>query len=294
MNEHERREPGRKRKPEPKKAPPKREREDVVFTPAKPFHRKKLIVQLLTVVAVAVAACVSLSIFFKVDTVSISGMEKYNYDTILEASQIQEGDSLLFFSRAEVSSKILQALPYVKSVRVGIELPGTVKIDIQEVQIVYSVQDVKGNWWLISSTGAVLDQTDAAAAAEYTVIQGVVLQTPEVGQQAVASESGVSNMENPVTVTGADRLNAALAVMQAMEKNEILNQFSLVDVTQIYDLRLWYGSDYQFKLGEGTDLNLKLAYVKSVLPEILADYPAGTLDVSDPKNPNGFAFKEFD
>ena len=294
MNEHERREPGRKRKPEPKKAPPKREREDVVFTPAKPFHRKKLIVQLLTVVAVAVAACVSLSIFFKVDTVSISGMEKYNYDTILEASQIQEGDSLLFFSRAEVSSKILQALPYVKSVRVGIELPGTVKIDIQEVQIVYSVQDVKGNWWLISSTGAVLDQTDAAAAAEYTVIQGVVLQNPEVGQQAVASESSVSNMENPVTVTGADRLNAALAVMQAMEKNEILNQFSLVDVTRIYDLRLWYGSDYQFKLGEGTDLNLKLAYVKSVLPEILADYPAGTLDVSDPKNPNGFAFKEFD
>lgn len=294
MNEHERREPGRKRKPEPKKAPPKREREDVVFTPAKPFHRKKLIVQLLTVVAVAVAACVSLSIFFKVDTVSISGMEKYNYDTILEASQIQEGDSLLFFSRAEVSSKILQALPYVKSVRVGIELPGTVKIDIQEVQIVYSVQDVMGNWWLISSTGAVLDQTDAAAAAEYTVIQGVVLQNPEVGQQAVASESGVSNMENPVTVTGADRLNAALAVMQAMEKNEILNQFSLVDVTQIYDLRLWYGSDYQFKLGEGTDLNLKLAYVKSVLPEILADYPAGTLDVSAPNDPNGFAFKEFD
>lgn len=294
MKEHERREPGRKRKLEPKTAPPKREREDVVFTPAKPFYKKKLMLQLLTVVAVAVAACVSLSIFFKVDTVSISGMEKYSYQTILDASQIQEGDSLLFFSRAEVSSKILQALPYVKSVRVGITLPGTVKIDVEEVQIVYSVQDVTGGWWLLSSGGTVVDQTDSTAAATYAVIKGVVLQSPKVGEQAVASESGISNMENPVTVTGADRLNAALAVMQAMEKNELLNQFSIVDVSEIHNLRLWYGSEYQFKLGQGTDLVLKLAHIKSYLPEILADYPAGTLDVSDPNSGNGFPFKKFD
>lgn len=294
MNEHERREPGRKRKPEPKKAPPKREREDVVFTPAKPFHRKKLIVQLLTVVAVAVAACVSLSIFFKVDTVSISGMEKYNYDTILEASQIQEGDSLLFFSRAEVSSKIRQALPYVNTVRIGVTLPGTVNIVIEEVAVSYAIEDALAGWWLISADGVVVEQTDGRAVADHTVIEGVRLKSPVVGNLAVAAEEHDGESDTPVTVKGADRLAAALAVLDALENNEILGRFTSVNVQSPYDLYLWYGSDYAFKLGNTEDLNTKLAYVRSALPKILADYPAGTLDVSNPGESGGIPFTEFD
>ena len=86
MNEHERREPGRKRKPEPKKAPPKREREDVVFTPAKPFHRKKLIVQLLQLRSVLVGHIFQiLDNIFPVETVKtgtksgISGHNRSSY-----------------------------------------------------------------------------------------------------------------------------------------------------------------------------------------------------------------------
>lgn len=292
MAQQRRRVPGQRRRPEPEKNPPRHEEETVVYTPAKPFHRKKLMLQLLTVVAVAVAACVGLSIFFKVDTVSVSGMEKYSYETVTEAADIREGDSLLFFSRAEVSSKILQKLPYVKSVRIGITLPGTVNIVIEEVEVVYSIRDVVGNWWLISSAGMVLEKTDGATATSCMTVEGVMLTNPIPGEQAVAAES-TGNGDAPVTVLGVDRLNAALAVMQAMEKNEIFSQFSTVDVTNIHDLRLWYGTDYQFKLGQTTDLNLKLAYVKGALAEILADYPAGTLDVSNPTDSGKMPFQPF-
>ena len=292
MTQKRRRVPGQQKKREPEKTPPKREEEDVVYSPAKPFHRKKLMLQLLTVVAVAVAACVGLSIFFKVDTVSISGLEKYGYDTVAQASEIRQGDSLLFFSRAEVSSKILQSLPYVKSVRVGITLPGTVNIVIEEVQITYSMQDVIGQWWYISADGTVLEKVQAQDAATCMLVEGVKLVNPQVGQAAVAAES-TGNGQNPVTVTGSDRLNAALTVMQAMESNEIFERFHSVDVTNIYDLRLWYSEDYQFILGNTQDMKVKMAYIKSAMVEILSDYPPGTLDVSDPTNSAGIPFQAF-
>ena len=78
------------------------QQEEADNLPVKPFNRKKLTLQLLTVAAVVLAIAIGISIFFKVDTVSISGLDKYSYDTVREAAGILDGDSLLFFSRAEV------------------------------------------------------------------------------------------------------------------------------------------------------------------------------------------------
>lgn len=283
---------GSAKRTQPEKAAPKRTEERAAYTPAKPFNRKKLALQLLTVATVALAIAIGLSIFFKVDTISVAGLEKYNYNTVVDVSGIQKGDSLVFFSRAEVSSKILQSLPYVRSVRIGISLPGTVNILIEEVDVVYSIRDSQGNWWLISTDGTVLEKIDGATATSITTIEGVRITDPAVGAKAAAAEE-TADPDTPVTVTGADRLNAALQILQALESNELLSEFSTVDVSSVYDLQLRRGSDYQFKLGDSSDLNLKIAYVKSALPQILKDYPSGTLDVSDPTNSDGFPFTEF-
>lgn len=252
------------------------------YGPAKPFNKKKLLLQFLTIAAVALAIAIGISIFFKVDTVSISGMEKYSYESIRDASGIQEDDSLLFFSRAEVSSKIMQKLPYVKSVRIGISLPGTVHIVIEEVAVTYAIADNAGAWWLISADGKVLEQVDADKTQDLTVIQGVTLLKPEVGAQANAAPQ---HTDDATAVTAADRLAAALLVLQGLESNELLGEFAVVDVTSPYDLQLWYrdaynGDEYLFKLGDSQTLVQKLSIVKGCLPRIVADYPSGMLDVS--------------
>lgn len=293
MAEQKRTKSGQKKVTEPEKQTSTYEDEEVVYTVATPFNRSKLLLQLITVAAVALAICIGLSIFFKVDTISVSGLGKYQYNTVAEASEIQVGDSLLFFSRAEVSSKILRSLPYVKSVRVGITLPGTVNIVIEEVQVSYSIQDENSQWWLMSADGKILEKTDAVTASECPTIVGVQLKKPAVGEKAVAADIQSEEGGAIVTVTGTDRLKAAISILQAMEKNELLGDLTTVDVTSPYDLQLWRGDDYRFKLGDTTQLVLKLAYIKSVLPQILSDYPAGTLDVSDPTDSEGFPFTEW-
>jgi len=50
---------------------------DVVYTPAKPFSRERFLIRLATVVAVVIALMFGISIFFRVDHVTVSGPDKY-------------------------------------------------------------------------------------------------------------------------------------------------------------------------------------------------------------------------
>jgi hypothetical protein len=100
------------------------------------------------VAAVVLAVTVGVSIFFKVDTVVVTGVSKYSAATVVEASQIQPGDSLIFFGRAGAAGRIKRDLPYVDTVRFQLKLPGTVNIIVEEKVLSYALQSSDGNLWM--------------------------------------------------------------------------------------------------------------------------------------------------
>ena len=113
---------------------------DVVYTPPKPFKRGRFLLHLATVVAVVLAFVFGMSIFFKVETVKVSGCSKYTPWEVSQASGIETGSNLMTVSRAQVGGNIISKLPYVDTVRVGIILPDTVNIEITEMDVVYAVE----------------------------------------------------------------------------------------------------------------------------------------------------------
>lgn len=274
MSENERKRAPRTRraksKPQPRKNTP-----EVVYTPAKAFNRRKLLLHILTITAVAFAVFLGLSIFFKVDTIAVSGCEKYTEWTVREASGIEEGDSLLFFGEASAAGKIIDALPYIKSVRFDIQLPGTVTIIIEEAPVAYSVKDSDGSWWLITAQGRVAEQVDSAVAGKHTAITGVCLQAPVVGSDAVAAEQEPEGY----SIKSADRLDAALLILQMLEKNELLGVAASVDVSNLQALELWYGTRFRVRLGDTNYMLEKLAAVKGAI-EAAGAYETGILDAS--------------
>lgn len=259
---------------------------DVVYTPAREFNRSRLVLNILTIVAVAFAIFLGLSIFFNVEQVTVSGADRYSEWTVAQASGIQKGDSLLFFGEANAGSKIIDALPYVKSVRFEIELPGTVHIIIEEAPVAYSAQAADGTWWLMTAQGRLTEQVDAAAAGDCAKIIGVILANPAAGQNAVAVETGEGS------VTGADRLSAALLILSHLEANELFGEASLVDVSNLQKLEFWYGTQYQVKLGDSSRMDYKLAAVKSAIAE-MSEYQTGILDASFTTFPNSVGYMQF-
>ena len=286
----------RERAEEAKKAA---NRPNVTYTQPVPFNLNKLLLQLAVVIAVVLAIVIGLSVFFKVDRVVVYGNNAYSAWTIQDASGIENGENLLAIGRPRACGKIITALPYVKTARIGIKLPDTVNIYIEEFDVSYAVEASDASWWLMTSTGKVAEQIDKAASNSYTKIQGIQLVGPVVGQQAVALEvfqpeetentdpSAVTEVTAPVvTVTANDRLQAALLILDALEANEIVGEVSTVDVSSLYNLELQYGQRYQVKLGDASNMDRKISEMKASVIQ-LNDYQTGILDVSYTTYPDG-------
>ena len=278
----------------------------VVYTQPKVFNRNRLIAQLLTVTASVLAVVLCLSIFFRVETITVSGAKAYSAWAIREASGVEEGDYLLTFGRARACAKIKAELPYVDTVRIGIKLPDTVNIVIEEIDVAYAIQDQDGIWWLMTSEGKVMEQTDTAGAIEYTKVLGVKLQNPEPQERAVAFQEliqqpqttepdlpeGETQTPTPVIITEQQKLSAALDILQALELNEIVGEAASVDVSDLTRVILWYGTRYQVNLGENVNMDYKIACLKGAVNK-LSDYDSGELDISFTTWPDKVTYTPF-
>lgn len=272
------------KKAKKKSSHPKQPTPAVIYTQPQAFNRNRLLVQLITVTAIVVALVMGLSVFFKVEHITVSGANVYSEWSVREACGIDEGDNLLTFSHARAAALIKANLPYVNTVRFGIKLPDTVNIIIDEADVVYAIKSNNGDWWLMNSNGRVVEQGNNAKASSHTQVLGVTLDNPAPDEKGIATEATPVETEEggevvPVTTTGAQRLTAALQILKALEENDIVGSAASVDVSRIDDIILWYGTRYQVNLGDSSRLDYKIACMNDVILQ-MSDYQSGILDIS--------------
>lgn len=268
----------------------------VIYTQPQSFNRDRLILELISVMAVVAALILGMSVFFKVKTITVAGAETYSTWAVQEASGIKEGDNLLTFSKTRARAKILANMAYVDSVRIGIKLPDTVIIYVEELDVAYAIKSGDGDWWLINSSGKVVEQITQRQAENYTQVLGVTLDSPQPTRQGVAMELPAETSETgeliPVTVTGAQRLATALQILKALEDNDIVGDAKSVDVTQLNEILLWYGSRYEVHLGDNTKLDYKIACMNDAILQ-MSDYQTGILDISFTTWPDQVGYTPF-
>ena len=303
-----------------KRPAPRRRRSDgeIVYTPPKHFDRFRFFLRLVTVVAVVLALTLGMAIFFKVEVVTVSGMEKYTAWDVREASGIQDGENLLILNKAKAGGKITTALPYVDTVKIRIKLPDTVNIEITELDVVYAIEDSAAGWWLMDANGALVESTTAIEAENYTRISGVKITPGVIGQQAVAAEPVASTEEEttdetqaettateetvqetlaegeePVTVYAAEQLSTAITLLRELENCNIIGKVTVVDVTDPYNLQLWYEDRYQVTVGDTSRLDYKLTAMENAAGQ-MTDYQRGKLDVSFTQWPDKVGYTPFE
>ena len=256
--------------------------QDVIYTAPSTFNRNRLVLRILTVIAVVLALIFGVSIFFKVETVTVAGNVKYTTGEILEASGIRTGDSLFGMNDAQISSNIIANLPYVASVRVGIKLPNVVMLEIEELDVVYSIEADDGTWWFIRSDGLVVEKTNGADAELHTKILGVKLTKPVAGQPAVAAQSAAEIRPaegQQVTVRAEEQLAVAISLMQQLESCGMLSGVASMNVSNLSSLEVWYGVRFQIKLGDTSDLKTKVSNMNKAIHS-MSETETGILDMA--------------
>lgn len=285
----------------PQKKPEKeatRPLEDVVYIPPKPFMRNRLLLRLATVAAIVLALVLAMSVFFRVEYIQVSGMEQYTAWDISQASGIKEGDSLFSLGLPGAAARIKE-LNYVKDVRIAIRLPNMVIIDITEVRVTYAVRAQDNQWWLLDSSGRIIERSTQDEPDNCTKILGVRLLNPKVGELAAAQEIATPEADEngntiPVTVTEAHRLSVALNIADYLEANGIIGQAECIDVNNLGDIQFWYGQQYQAKLGDEQQLSYKVSLIKGAIDKLSqGSHNSGVLDASLTVDKTGVRYTRF-
>ncbi len=280
-----------------RKRRPTQKDQDVIYTQAKAFNRNRLLLQLATVAAVVLAILFGISIFFKVKTVEVTDSKKYDPWTVRQASGIRDGENLLTLDKNKISTRIMDELPYISEVQVGIRLPDTVVIRVTEMEVVYPVQDQAGGWWLLSGDGRIVDSCAAPDAEEKTKIKGVTLAPPVIGSKAKAyeepAEPDAEGNTVPVTVYNQERLDTALKVIAALEKAGFVGAMDYVDVTRINEIKLSYDGRFDILLGDISQLDKKLNALAQTLEQYMEKYNTGILDIRFTKYPDQVSYSQF-
>lgn len=262
-------------------------RQQTQRAPAKPLARRKLVIKLVTALAVVLALTLGMSIFFKIQHIRVTGNGKYSAEEIIAAAGVEPGENLLTFGRSGVAGRILAELPYVGDVQIGIKLPDTVNIDIVELTAAYTIVDTTGQWWLADSSGKLLEKAGTGSIGSHIQIVGIEARDAAAGQIFAAADDGQPASEESMPTGGesegsaADRYAAALEIMDSISAADRSGEITVIDVSNLYDLRVFYGDAYEVRLSGPTDLDYKIRYMTQAVGELMAEgYRGGVLDLS--------------
>ena len=264
--------------------PPQEEIPEIIYTAPKPLTRGRFALSLVSVAAVAAAVFLALSVFFRVETIAVAGAEKYTPWMIRQAAGVEPGDALLSIGEARVASRIRMKLPYVDEIKVGIRLPGTVEIQVTELQVTYSIEDENGAWWLISADGRAVEQVTLDKALGYTRVEGLAIRTPQPGAAVQALPGQLIDPDEGTAIEqdqadADEQLSALIAIMTALEHNRIIGEIALINVTDVNAIRLEYPQLLTVRLGGAERMDYKIGYLAAAVEE-LADTQSGELDLS--------------
>lgn len=257
-------------KPPKKKTAPQLSRDEMRNIKKKKVSKRRKLKKhflsfLLAVVVLCVGTVLVFSVFFKINTVSVTGDKVYSEKTVIEKSGIETGSNLFGVNPQKLSQKLSSELPYIKSVTVEKKLPETLVIKIEATREVAAVVN-NGVFVLIDETGKVLDRDASVLRENVAVINNVKLKEYNEGKQIV--------------LTDEKKNETLLTLLDAIKKSG-LDLLTEIDLKNVNDIKIKYDDRIVFELGSLTNAQTKLARGKAALEKEneINSYSEGTLDL---------------
>ena len=203
------------------------------------------LLRLLSVVLTAVVIVAALTLFFKVETVSVSGNSRYTAQEIIDVCGVQQGDNLVLLDKYAIAQRLYTQLPYITDVRINRLFPDGLSVRVAETHADLTVES-GGAWWLVSENGKIVDMTDARGAEGYLVLRGMNAQDVEIGSQLSFSP------EDHISAQRLKELVAALSARGMLDKTDEINaadrEIMVIRYDGRFDVELYYDADLDFKL----------------------------------------------
>lgn len=213
----------------------------------------------------SVGAALSLTVFFPIETISVSGSTRYAEGDLMEASGLKTGDNILCFRASAAGDRLVERFPYIERARVTRVFPDTVSIQVTESEVNTAIE-TDGGYLLLSGRGRILEGPNPYPPDGCPRIIGFQLSgTPAPGSYLPKTEQ--------------ERFDLLREIEAGLRENG-LSSISVIDLRDLIEMRLLYDGRLAIKLGSRIDLPYKLRAAAEVIRLSVDSKTVGTLDVS--------------
>ncbi len=221
---------------------------------------------LLSFLLIIAAVVVGSIVFFRVDTITVTGQSRYSAEEIIAAAQVKPGDNLFQLNKNRMAKRIYSELPYIRSVSFRRSFPSSFKIQVVESQPAASITGPEG-WLLLDSRGKLLELGGDNLRTKAAPITGLTPLTPTVGTSlAVAQEDQT-------------KLDGLLGLLSALESENLLQNLTSLDLSAASTILFGYGGRFTVELPMSCDFDYKVRILDYAVTH-LEENETGLLDLT--------------
>ncbi|MBE6802283.1 MAG: FtsQ-type POTRA domain-containing protein [Ruminococcaceae bacterium] len=178
--------------PPKKKRPESLSRDEVRSINKKKIIRKRKAERLamlsaLSLVVLSIGVVLILVLFFKIDTIKITGDKVYADKEIVLQSGIETGDSLIRVKEQKINDILTKNLPYVGEITIEKKLPDTLIINVSATREVVAFQSGAG-FILVDAHGKVLSENASMLRDNVAVVSGIKVKEASAGEVITFSD----------------------------------------------------------------------------------------------------------
>jgi len=216
---------------------------------------KNLLLVLVISVFIIAAASALMVTFFKIDTIIVEGSQRYDYQSLVDASGISEDDLIYMISESDVGKKLYGTFPFIRSVSIVREYPSTVIIQIEE-EIPKFYFEFKDEYFVVGSKMKVLERYTEyeRMVSVYGDLIPVVL--PQIKSAIVSFD---------VTFLSEKQSKHVLKAIDLLYECDMLEYITLIDLSLRFEMNVKYDDRITVEFGGVDDFEDKLDFAHGII-----------------------------
>ena len=237
--------------------------------PKQPKGKAGILYALMTAILIVASVVLACTVFFRVESVQVVGVERYSVEEIQQVASVEKGSNLILTPGEQVAGRLYKNLPYVDHVDVQKRFPTTLRLVVTESvpaavipasatvemtgedgKIIPTVA-VTGDMWIIDPKGRLLEPADEAAQDQYITVTGISAFEPVQGE--------IIDVENP------NQKASLIGLLQALESEGMLANVTDVDASLTTEISMVYDGRITAKMLSNTDFVRKLRVLEEVV-----------------------------
>ncbi|MFR5876624.1 MAG: cell division protein FtsQ/DivIB [Eubacterium sp.] len=233
---------------------------------------RKLIYIILVLIGIAaVLSILSLTVLFKIDTITIKGNNIYSTKEISAVIPIEKEKNLFLADTDGAAQKLEENLPYIYNAEIKRKFPSTIVVNITETKTVYSIKNKDKTYTLLDDNFKVLEVSAAEKPSDSIEIKKLALESAQAGMTAEVSNE--QTKKDLLILTSAVKSLKLEDEITAIYSNDINNNY------MVYDGRITY------KLGTTENIEKKIYSALTATEKLAESNPGieGEMSITDDK-----------